>query len=135
MIGKTDNNPQLEQVSDLPGRLPKVALVDSGYKGQKTILGVDIMMPNSGRGKRAYEKLRDTARFRRRTAMPVIGHLKNDYRMLRNNLKGVEGDMIITIMAAVAFSMVKRLSQIRNAVYFVLNLLTGDQSTAEKTKV
>ena len=32
--------PQLEQVSDLMGRLPKLALVDRGYKGRKTILGV-----------------------------------------------------------------------------------------------
>jgi transposase, IS5 family len=37
--------PQLEQVSDLPGKLPKVALVDRGYKGRKTILGVEIKMP------------------------------------------------------------------------------------------
>ena len=40
--------------------------------------------------------------FRRRAAVePVIGHLKSDYRLLRNYLKGVEGDMINTIMAAV----------------------------------
>jgi IS5 family transposase len=118
--------PQLEQVSDLMGRLPKVALVDRGYKGRKTILGVEIKMPGSGKGKTAYEKLKDRARFRRRAAVePVIGHLKSDYRMLRNYLKGVEGDMINTIMAAVAFNMMKRLRQIRNAIYFVLDLLTG----------
>ena len=119
--------PQLEQVSDLMGKLPEVALVDKGYKGRKTILGVEIKMPGSGKGKTAYEKHRDRARFRRRAAIePFIGHLKSDYRMLRNYLKGVEGDMINTIMAAVAFNMMKRLRQIRDAIYFVLDLLTGN---------
>jgi len=118
--------PQLEQVSHLTGRLPEVVLVDRGYKGRKSVLGVEIMMPGTGKGKTAYEKHRDRARFRRRAAVePVIGHLKNDYRMLRNYLKGVEGDMINTIMAATAFNMMKRLRQIRDVIYFVLDLLTG----------
>ncbi len=126
--------PQLEQVSDLMGRLPKLALVDRGYKGRKTILGVEIMMPGTGKGKTAYEKIRDRARFRRRAAVePVIGHLKSDYRMLRNYLKGVEGDMINTIMAAVAFNMMKRLRQIRDAIYFVLDLLTCNWSVKYAT--
>jgi transposase, IS5 family len=119
-------DPQLEQVSDLMGRLPKVTLVDRGYKGCKTILGEEIKMPGTGRGKTAYEKLKDRARFRRRaTVEPVVGHLKSDYRMLGNYLKGVESAMINTIMAAVAFNMMKRLRQIRYATYFVLDLLFG----------
>jgi IS5 family transposase len=92
------------------------------------------MMPGSGKGKTAYEKLRDRARFRRRAAVePVIGHLKSDYRLIRNYLKGVEGDMINTIMAAVAFNMMKRLRQIREAIYFVLDLLTGNWSVKYAT--
>ena len=79
--------PQLDQVSDLMGRLPKVALVDRGYKGRKTILGVEIMIPGTGKGKTAYERLKNRTRIRRRTAVePVIGHLKSDYRMLRHYL-------------------------------------------------
>ena len=86
---------QLEQVYDLMGKLPKVALADRGYKGRKTILGVEIRMPGTGKGKTAHEKLKDRARFRRRSKVePVIGHFISDYRMLRNHLKGVEGDMI-----------------------------------------
>ncbi len=53
--------------------------------------------------------------------------------MLRNYLKGVEGDMINTIMAAVAFNMMKRLRQIRDAIYFVLDLLTGNWSVKYAT--
>lgn len=65
-------------------------------------------------GKTAYEKLNDRSRFRRRTAVePVIGHFKSNNRMLRNYLKGVESDVM------------KRSRQIRDAFYFVLDLLSG----------
>lgn len=47
------HEPQVQQVSDLLGRLPKVALVDRGYKRRKDILGVEIRMPGSGKGKTA----------------------------------------------------------------------------------
>ena len=86
-------------------------------------------MPGTGKGKTAYEKQRDRARFRRMAAVePVIGHLKSDYLMLRNYLKCVEGDIINTVMAAVAFNMMKRLRQIRDVIYYILDLLTGNWS-------
>lgn len=69
--------PKLDQLSDLMGRLPKAALVDRGYMERKTILGVEILMPGTDKGKTAYEELMDRARFRRwATVEPVIGHLK-----------------------------------------------------------
>jgi hypothetical protein len=52
---------------------------------------------------------------------------------LRNYLRGVEGDMINTIMAAVAFNMMKRLSQIRDGIYFFLDLLTDYRPTKYAT--
>ncbi len=36
--------------------------------------------------------------------------------------------MINTIMSVVAFKMMKRLRQIRDAIYFVLDLLKGNRS-------
>jgi hypothetical protein len=62
----------------------------------------------------------------RAAVKPVIRYLKSDYRMLRNYLKGVEGYMINSIMAAVAFNIIKKLRQIRDAIYFVLDLLTDN---------
>lgn len=77
--------PQLEQVSDLIGRLSKVALVDRGYKGRKTVLGVEIRMLVGGKGKTAHEKHKDRVRFRQRASVePVIGHINSEYRMPRN---------------------------------------------------
>jgi len=51
--------PQLAQVEDLLGRLPETALVDRGCKGRKSILGVNIKIPGSGKGKTAYQKAKD----------------------------------------------------------------------------
>jgi len=116
--------PQLEQVEELLGRLPKTALVDRGYKWKKEIMGVSIRIPSSGKGNTSYQKSKDRARFRRRASVePMIGHLKSDYRMIRNYLKGTEGDMINTIMAATAFNMMKKLRKIRESILFALNQL------------
>jgi IS5 family transposase len=116
--------PQLEQVKDLLGRLPETVLVDRGCKGRKSILGVNIKIPGSGKGKTPYQKSRERERFRRRASVePIIGHLKQDHRMLRNYLKGTEGDMINTLLAGAAFNMMKMLRKIRESIICVLNEL------------
>ena len=121
--------PQLAQVEDLLGRLPETALVDRGCKGRKSILGVNIKIPGSGRGKTAYQKAKDRERFRRRASIePIIGHLKQDHRLLRNYLKGVEGDMINTLLAGAAFNMMKMLRKIREAIIFVFNQIFNNWS-------
>ncbi|HPX54231.1 MAG TPA: hypothetical protein PLO80_08120 [Bacteroidales bacterium] len=85
-------------------------------------------------GKTDYEKHKDRVRFRRRASVePVIRHLKSDYLMPGNYLKGVEGVMINTIMAVVAFNMMKRLRQIRDVICFVPDLLTGSWSVKYAT--
>lgn len=121
--------PQLAQVEDLLGRLPETALVDRGCKGRKSIMGVNIKIPGSGRGKTAYQKAKDRERFRRRASIePIIGHLKQDHRLLRNYLKGVEGDMINTLLAGAAFNMMKMLRKIREAIIFVFNQIFSNWS-------
>jgi len=51
----------------------------------------------------AYEKRKAKARFRRRAAIePQIGHLKSDFRLGRNFLKGQVGDAINLLLAAAA---------------------------------
>jgi len=116
--------PQLEQVEELLGRLPKTARVDRSYKWKDEILVIKIQIPGSGKGHTNYQKTKDRARFRRRASIePMIGHLKSDYRMIRNCIKGTEGGMINTIMAATAFNMMKKLRKIRESILFVLNQL------------
>lgn len=87
-------------------------------------MGVNIKIPGSGKGKNAYQKRKERERFRRRASIePVTGHIKQDHRMLRNYLKGTEGDMINTILAGAAFNMMKILRRIRESVISVLNEL------------
>jgi IS5 family transposase len=87
-------------------------------------MGVNIKIPGSGKGKTAYQKRRNRERFRRSSSIePIIGHLKQDHRMLRNYLKGVEGDMINTLLVGGAFNMMKMLRKIHESVFCVLNEL------------
>ena len=47
-------------------------------------------------------------KFRRRASIePIIGHLKSDYRLQRNYLKGFIGDEINLLLAAAAFNLKK----------------------------
>ena len=60
-------------------------------------------------------------RFRRRCAIePVIGHLKSDYRLARNYLKGFAGDTLNLLLAAAAWNFKKWLNL---ALSFWLQLL------------
>ena len=52
--------------------------------------------------------LKKRKRCRRRAAIePIIGHLKTDFRLSRNFLKGVTGDIINLLMAACAWNLNK----------------------------
>ena len=60
-------------------------------------------------------------RFRRRCAIePVIGHLKSDYRLARNYLRGFAGDTRNLLLAAAAWNFKKWLNLV---VSFWLNFL------------
>jgi IS5 family transposase len=53
-----------------------------------------------------HQKNKKRKQCRRRAAIePIIGHLKSDYRMARNYLKGAVGDRINLLMAAVAWNL------------------------------
>ena len=56
----------------------------------------------------SYEKLRKREKFKRRaTIEPIIGHLKSDFRLARNYLKGFIGDQINLLLAATAWNLKK----------------------------
>ena len=60
--------------------------------------------------KKDTKKEKDIKRekFKRRAAIePIIGHMKSDYRMARNYLKGFTGDEINLLLAASAFNLKK----------------------------
>jgi transposase, IS5 family len=115
--------PQLEQVQRVANYLPKVAIVDRGYRGKNYILDTMIFMPKPLPSSASrYEKQKTRKRFRSRAGIePVIGHLKHDHRMIRNYLKGELGDKINTILAGTAFNLKKMLSEIKKEIKNILD--------------
>ena len=84
----------------------KEAICDRGYRGQKEINSITISIPDTKRKKRdsRYKIEQKRNKFRRRAAIvftslrdsaslhePIIEHLKSDYRLSRNYLKGFIG--------------------------------------------
>ena len=110
--------PQLKQVNRLTGSDPKYGIVDRGYRGRKQILYTQIISPKKLPASASkYKKQKARERFRARAGIePVIGHIKQDHRMLRNYLSGTQGDAINTMLAATAFNMKKMLNRIKKEV-------------------
>lgn len=85
------------------------AICDRGYRGVKEVLGVNISIPSTAKKRdTAYRKKRNKEKFQRRAAIePIIGHLKFDFRLARNYLKGFIGDQINLLLAATAWNLKK----------------------------
>lgn len=91
----------LEQHKRLTGLDAKNLFVDRGYPGPKKIGETTINMPRPDKNITETKK----KRHRRRAAIePIIGHLKRDYRLGRNFLKGVIGDEMNVLLAAAAMN-------------------------------
>ena len=101
----------LEFHEELTGIRAKRLIYDRGGRGQTEIGGTKIIIPDNGKKKRTdYQRRKAKKDFRRRSAIePVIGHLKQDYRMLINYLKGTNGDVINALMAGAAFNFKRRM--------------------------
>jgi IS5 family transposase len=114
----------ISQSSELRGQCPEVAICDKGYRGKSKVGETRILIPKPS-GKRAtpYQRQKARKRFRRRAGIePIIGHLKSDYRMFRNYLKGSAGDSINLMLAAAAFNFKKWMREV--AEFFCLFLLS-----------
>jgi len=97
------------------------AVCDRGYRGIKHVGETIISIPGVHL-KRDTEEQKEAKRetFKRRAAIePIIGHLKNDYRMARNYLKGFVGDQINLLMAATAWNMKKWMNDFIHALIFL----------------
>jgi transposase, IS5 family len=99
----------LAQTEVLVGRRPAVGIVDRGYRGTKQVGTTMIVTPTVlPKGASAHARQSMRRRFRRRAAIePVIGHLKSDFRLARNYLKGSVGDSVNLLLAASAFNIRK----------------------------
>lgn len=121
---------QLQQIENLTGRKPKVAIVDRGYRGRKFVNQVEIVLPKPpSKSATEYQKQKARNRFRARAGIePIIGHIKHHHRMSRNFLLDEIGDSINTILAATGFNLKKMLQRLKAEailwyVFFVRQLM------------
>ena len=97
----------LEQYERLNGKLPDEVFADRGYKGLKEFKSTKIHTPQPNKNITKEQRKKHS---RRAAIEPVIGHLKNDYRLCRNYLKGVLGDNMNLILAAAAMNFKRRMN-------------------------
>ena len=96
----------IRQTERLTGCKVKKIAVDRGYRGKKFHpKHCKTFLSGGGRGNPAVRRF-----LRRRSSIePVIGHMKQDHRLGRNYLKGLEGDKFNPILSACAFNLRKTL--------------------------
>lgn len=91
----------LESVEALTGHAIKAAFADRGYRNH----GVEdraVYLSGQKRGVTAQIK----KRLKRRSAIePVIGHMKQEHGLCRNDLKGKGGDQMNAVLAGVGFNL------------------------------
>jgi transposase, IS5 family len=89
------------------GKTAKTAVCDRGYRGAKNVGETRIILPAPPLKKdNRYQRDKKRRRCQRRAAIePIIGHLKADFRLTRNFLKGTAGDLINVLMAAIAWNL------------------------------
>ncbi len=107
-----DNHTLPEVLTNLEssrGKTVKQAVCDRGYRGKKKFGETEIILPAPSLKKdNRYQRDKKRKRCRRRAAIePIIGHLKSDFRLTRNFLKGTVGDSINLLMVACAWNMAK----------------------------
>ncbi len=123
----------LTHIESSRGKGVKQAVCDRGYRGKKKFGDTDIILPASSVKKdNRYQRDKKRKRCSRRAAIePIIGHLKTDFRLTRNFLKGVVGDSINLLMSACAWNMEKWM---REAILFLFALVFLVKKQAQKCR-
>jgi transposase, IS5 family len=105
----------LEQYERLMDKEAKNIFLDRGYRGPKTINNTALHTPKPDKNITTAKR----KKHKRRAAIePVIGHLKYNYRMIRNYLKGTVGDAINVMLAAAAMNFKRMMNKWKTAFIF-----------------
>lgn len=111
----------LAQYNKIFGQYPKSILLDEGYRNKIKLMNVNFLRVHR-QVPEGYSKYQWRIKFKRRASIePVIGHLKSDYRMMRNYLKGTQGDEINLLLSAAAFNLKKLMRKLLFWLKFNLN--------------
>ena len=101
--------PLFEQFLKLRGERPAKAFCDRGFRGKKEIDGTQIILPEKPKkDTSSYSRKKIREKFRKRNSIEAVNsHLKYDFKMLRNYLKGTVGDTINILLSAAAYNFKK----------------------------
>lgn len=110
----------IEQHKRLTGIEAREIFVDRGYKGLKRIGNTQIHYPKPDKN---ITKNKRNKHKRRAAIEPVIGHLKHDYRMSRNFLKGSFGDAVNLMLAASAMNFKRMMNLWKKGCHFFIDYL------------
>ncbi len=91
----------LEQYKRLNNKAPKKAFVDRGYRGINNYKTTEICSPQPDKNITKHKRKQHS---KRAAIEPIIGHLKQHYRLCRNYLKGIFGDTINVLLSAAAMN-------------------------------
>lgn len=107
--------PLLDQMENNLDFKPDEVVYDRGGRGNKEINGVRISTPAKPLKKdNAYARLKKRKKFRRRAAIePVIGHLKQHFRMGQNYLHGSKSPQINAFLAATGWNLKKMMKKLK----------------------
>lgn len=97
----------LEQYERLNGKQAKEVFADRGYRRIKQYKQTSIFVPKPDKN---ITKAQRKKHSKRAAIEPVIGHLKQHYRLCRNYLKGILGDNMNLILAAAAMNFKRRMN-------------------------
>ncbi|VVM22514.1 hypothetical protein BSPWISOXPB_4634 [uncultured Gammaproteobacteria bacterium] len=102
----------------------KQAVCDRGYVGAKVVLGANIILPKKAlKRDNRYQRDKKRKLCKRRAAIePIIRHLKSDFRLSRNLLKGQVGDEINVFNGCLCLEFEKMAG---NSHYFFVLAKTG----------
>ena len=91
--------PALEQARRMRTKPIQCAVVDRGYRGSKKQVDIEVILPSPPLKKDTdYQKQKKRELCRKRAAIePIIGHLKHDFRLQRNWLRGSLGDQQLSL--------------------------------------
>ena len=91
----------LEQYERLCGKEAGEVFADRGYRGMTTYKATKIHVPKPDKNITPDKRKKHS---KRAAIEPVIGHLKQQYRLNRNYLKGILGDLMNLILSAAAMN-------------------------------
>ena len=100
---------QIEQIGILTGTTPKLALVDRGYRGVQASAGTRLLVSHTRRLPKSLKKLLK----RRQVVEPMIGHMKADWLLDRNWLRGALGDAMHAVLCGAGHNLRMILAHLR----------------------